>query len=199
MVKAPVIGIWAPAPRSGKSTLAAVLAARGCLVRPFAGPLKAMLDALFIQAGYGPELRRALMNEKKDDPLPAPFKPHTARHLLQTLGTEWGRERIHSDVWVDTWRAGLVGHDVTAFVADDMRFPNEAKAIRAVGGLTVKLMRPGLVYDGRHASEGGLADWDFDMTITNDGSIADLGVHADAVLRAAIQRHGEAAGNYGRL
>ena len=53
---------------------------------------------------------------------------------MQTLGTEWGRECIGPEVWVDVWKSNVQkwldgGLNV---VVDDMRFPNEWDAVKAL-------------------------------------------------------------------
>lgn len=58
-------------------------------------------------------------------------------------------------------------------VVTDVRYPNEAQRIRALGGVVWKVWRPGVESDG-HDSEipipGEFVNW----TIPNDGSIEDL-------------------------
>lgn len=65
----------------------------------------------------------------------------SARVILQTLGTEWGR-RLHDNIWVD---AALL-HCTTEgpdhnWVLTDQRFPNEVRVARERGAVTVKLLR----------------------------------------------------------
>jgi hypothetical protein len=60
-------------------------------------------------------------------------------------------------------------------VADDVRFPNEALAIKEMGGEVWKIVRPGTENNESHSSEGQLDHWDgFSRIIVNDGSIDDL-------------------------
>lgn len=97
------------------------------------------------------------------------------RVFLQRLGTEWGRQRIHPEIWVEAWRHAVaaatreqivLGCDLV--VADDCRFENEAAAIRAMGGKVVRIERPGAgsASGASHASETGVEP---DITIQNDG------------------------------
>lgn len=104
------------------------------------------------------------------------------RVFLQRLGTEWGRERIHPEIWVEAWRNSLAESVVEHFgdilaVADDCRFENEATAIRKEGGIVVRVVRDGAgsVTGAGHASESGV---EADITIRNDGP--------EEVLRARI-------------
>jgi hypothetical protein len=40
-----------------------------------------------------------------------------------TLGTEWGRDLVHADIWTRLWAARAECFPLV--VADDVRFPNE--------------------------------------------------------------------------
>lgn len=124
------------------------------------------------------------------------------RRVLQHMGTEFGRG-LHQDVWV-RFALGIAstldgpdGHRYTyspsrglsprtsyvarsGVVITDVRFPNEMKAIRDAGGLTVRVLRngSGLYGDaGQHRSERAL-DWvpddAFSAVIRNNGTMGDL-------------------------
>jgi hypothetical protein len=106
----------------------------------------------------------------KELPLPLGRSP---RHLLQTLGTEWGRELVRGDLWI--WRArerfheaARLGAEVVAF--SDVRFANELAFIRQeLGGQVWWVERPGVV-GGSHASEHSLTADQCDRVISNVGS-----------------------------
>lgn len=152
---------------SGKSTLAEALERRLGFGRVrFAGPLKAMLAAV------SPELA-----EESGKAHPSPLLcGRTPRHAMQTLGTEWGRQCIGPDFWTVLWRdklrrtasaMALYGSPVR-LVAEDCRFENEAAAIRALGGVIVRVDCPWTAGAGAHVSESGIAEPDF--VIANDVS-----------------------------
>jgi hypothetical protein len=129
---------------AGKSTAAAHLVKhRGFTRVRFAGPLKAMMAALGLTAaqidGNEKELPCELLGGK------------TPRHAMQTLGTEWGRTCIGDDLWIRAWQAALPA--TGNVVVDDCRFPNEAEAVRAAGGLLVRIERPGTGTASAHSSE----------------------------------------------
>ncbi len=64
------------------------------------------------------------------------------------------------------WVASIAGLD--RVVADDVRFANEAAAIRALGGTVVEIRRPGLSrLAGGHVSEAGVAA---DTVVDNDAT-----------------------------
>jgi hypothetical protein len=143
----------------------------------FAGPLKAMLRALGLsEAEVDGDLKQApcaLLGYK------------TPRLAMQTLGTEWGREMITADLWVRAWRKAFDElHAGVNVVIDDMRFPNEADAVRAATSLhkIVRIERPDLSLPGAaHVSE--LHTIAANRTIVNDGSPGDLYQKIDKVTR----------------
>ncbi len=98
------------------------------------------------------------------------------RRLLQRFGTEAGRDIHGEQVWVnlvlDPW---WDTDGTTNLVVTDCRFPNEAESIRSMGGMVVRITRPGLApIPGGHASEAGVPDEMVDHTIANDGTISAL-------------------------
>jgi len=98
------------------------------------------------------------------------------RHLMQTLGTEWGRDCIHPNIWIDI--AMSQARNVCArgsnCVIDDLRFENEYDAIAKANGELWKVVRPGTESANGHQSEGRLEHLQFDVVIVNDGTIEDL-------------------------
>lgn len=162
-----VIGICGLA-GSGKSTAAGILSARfGFRRTPLAGPLKDMLRILGLSDAE-------VDGDRKEIPT-AKLGGKTPRWAMQTLGSEWGRQLISPDIWVEAWRnraesmlkAGL------AVVADDVRFVNEVAAIWSLGGCVIRLERPGLVVSGSaHVSERNA--FPVDHTIANDGTVDSL-------------------------
>lgn len=93
----------------------------------------------------------------------------TPRQAMQWLGTEWGRFHFGDDFWINIWRAqvreALFGGRV---VVDDVRFANEADAVRALGGIVVRIDCPwaGSSSGSGHASEAGQLH--HDAVIRND-------------------------------
>lgn len=114
------------------------------------------------------------------------------RGLLQRLGTEVGRDIISRSVWIDivTRRIEARRAQGQPVIVTGMRFQNELNAITRLGGDLVWVDRPGVVApDTSHASEGSVGPSDFEYTLNNTGTIADLGVFTDtllAVLKARV-------------
>jgi hypothetical protein len=64
----------------------------------------------------------------------------TPRMFMQMLGTEFGRNMIHPNIWVNSTLAEYTpGQN---WIIADVRFPNEVKEIKNLGGIIVKIERP---------------------------------------------------------
>jgi len=166
-----IIGLYSPAAQSGKTTIAKFLQERGYTRLPFAQPMRDMLSVMLSDLGYSEEhIAHHLYVDKE---ALVPELGVSARHLLRTLGTEWGRECVSPSVWLDVWLAKA--RRKSFVVVDDVRFTNEAELIRLLGGEVWRITRPGVVRNTEHASEGGLDEWEhFTCDIVNSGSISDL-------------------------
>lgn len=88
------------------------------------------------------------------------------RRFLQRLGTEGVRETLGDSTWID---AALTNLDPDCnYVITDVRFLNEAAAIRDRGGVIWRVTRPDLPDDGdTHASEVELEQIVAERVITN--------------------------------
>src|SRR5438552_1596949 len=96
----------------------------------------------------------------------------TPRWAMQSIGTEWGRNLIGGEIWVNAWKRAIEGYPLV--VVDDVRFPNEAQAIKDAGGLLLRVIRPDQDNGGNlvHASE--VQDFVVHATVYNRGSLSDL-------------------------
>ena len=166
LAKAPVIGVAGRA-RSGKDTLVNfILAARGYGYRyGFADPIKRMLLALNI------DCTDPFWVDNKEAVIPA--LGVSLRRLLQTLGTEWGRELINPDLWVILAKQALVDHGPGMLISD-VRVENEAKWIRSVGGRIVHIQRPNASPVAEHVSEAGIVALPEDILVYNNGTLHQL-------------------------
>ena len=162
-----LIGLYSHAPGSGKSTVAKMC---GGFTLSFADPLRGFVSEILERLGHDGHFLAQNDKERK-----IPGLGVTPRQMMQTLGTEWGRACVHPDLWVMTAEAEAVNRlkrrDV---VFDDVRFPNEAEMIRRLGGELWLVDRPGVVYEGSHASEGALVDIIPDSIINNFGDLRQL-------------------------
>lgn len=158
----------------GKSTVAQHLQAvstRDWTVGMFAGKLKGMIAHLL-----GCTVQDLEDREFKEQIIPE-FGV-TPRYLMQTLGTEWGRS-IKEDFWVQTLMREYQNMQAGPFkfnwIVSDVRFPNEAQAIRDAGGLLITITRQGIPMEDTHPSETALNSWDdWDYRIGNHGTLEQL-------------------------
>lgn len=165
-----LIGLYSPAPGCGKSAAAAFLSDYGYTIVPFAKTLKEMLHPMLVSLGYDHNKAWRLLTLEKEAVVPG--LGVSVRHMLQTLGTEWGRHCVHPNVWLQVWERRIAAFD--RVVVDDVRFPNEAELIRRLGGEMWLVERPGVQVSTSHTSEGGLNGHTFDYTLSNSGTLDDL-------------------------
>lgn len=127
--------------QSGKTTAALYLEKKyGVRRKHIAEPLRAMLAVLMQANGMeSAEITRYLEGDLKESVVPC--LGVTSRYAQITIGTEWGRELIGQDLWSNTWAAGV--KDGESVMNDSVRFPNEAAAIRGLGGVVIMIKRPG--------------------------------------------------------
>jgi len=171
-----LIGLYSPAPRSGKTFAATVLAHKGYQPLSFAEPIKRMAVEFFMSLGYSKEKSLSLAWVDKGTVLPEINA--SPRFVLQTIGTEWGRSYIADDIWIRCLCARV--KEFSRIIVDDVRFENEAKAIKDMGGEMWCIKRPSATHDSSHASEGALDNWDgFDHFIDNSGTLEDFRAKID--------------------
>ena len=73
------------------------------------------------------------------------------RQLLQRFGTEVGRELYGENFWVERVMSQIKPGEKV--VITDVRFPNEEKAVHAVGGRVFRIVRTGVGAANSHTSE----------------------------------------------
>lgn len=132
----------------------------------FAEPLKRALGAIF---HYGWEAFQLEEIKAKISPISKPTGGfYTFRELLQLFGTEVGRV-ISQNVWVD-----VLFQDYTPnedWVITDVRFPNEAEAVKNRDGILIRVNRS-IDFTDNHVSEVALDSYSgFDYIINNDGDL----------------------------
>ena len=94
----------------------------------------------------------------------------TVRELLQKFGTAI-RNEVSDDFWVKACLNNLEKDD--DYLITDVRFKSEAKGIKDLEGIIVRVNREG-AGAGNHISEIDLDDYSFDYVINNDGDMEDL-------------------------
>lgn len=161
---------------SGKTTAAKYLADNmsGVAHASLAEPIKNMLSELYFYVADSPY--QYLWGDKKEGELPIIGK--TSRHLMQTLGTEWGRRYLGEDIWAKVLLASIEKfsriEDIPLFVIDDMRFISEYTYLAQRTRLKViNLSRGARPLDG-HISEQEYEQIPTDCAINNDGTQEEL-------------------------
>lgn len=185
---------------SGKGAAGDILCEYGYKKESFAGGVK---DAASYMFGWPRKMLEGDTEESRNwRETPDSFwskkfgREFTPREALQLLGTEVGRDIFHQDFWVIQMENRLRFHD-DSIVITDVRFPNEIKWIRSVGGKVFEIQRgtspnwykmlkathPDRDQDFRwnimsdynvHYSEWAWVGCRMDGTISNDGTLEDL-------------------------
>lgn len=178
-----IIAIAGNGPRAGKSTVAKMMrntveilttddreAQRPVVIAPIAETLKSMLREITGYDDYG-----AVVDGEKTA-RPDSLCGKSVREALQTLGTEWGRKCIGSDIWINNW---IKNHWEGAFyenplyIIDDLRFLNELKKLKELGAYIIYVAR-GVVETTNHESEGQINQDDCDSVIYNNDTLSKL-------------------------
>lgn len=103
-----------------------------------ADPLYAM-----VKAGFGIDGTQ-VSREEKNAPIPwlsCGDRQNSIRSLLETIGTEWGRECVCNDVWTRIATQTIKNSEV-GVVVRDIRFPNEVEWLDSIGGILIHIIRP---------------------------------------------------------
>lgn len=157
-------------------------------VEAFAAPIKSMVAMLLDFFGFGKIMEPATLQpyidgDKKEIALEG--IGCSPRRLMQTLGTEWGRDIIKDSLWVDCMSQRInmyadgienFGYGGAVVIVTDCRFDNEANQLRDLhDAFVVRVLRPeGPEIEGAHHSEAGVHDDLVDCDIVNDGDENDL-------------------------
>jgi hypothetical protein len=164
-----LIGLTGKA-RCGKDTIADVLVEDHGFTRvAFADPLKLAVGSIL-------GMNAATLEEFKDNELDF-LDGVTPRRMLQTLGTEWGRETIHPEIWIRIAREKIQllqemgNHNI---VITDVRFDNEAELLALESGVVFQVVRPGGPEVEGHASEEGVSSQLCNGVIYNTGTKEEL-------------------------
>ena len=168
---------------SGKDTFAKKFTENGYENVKLSGALKVMLRSFFEYCGESREdIDRWLEGSTQDREEPiACLGGKSARHAMQTLGTEWGRECIDGDIWIRATEARIGALDKA--IITDMRFPNEAELCAEIGAHRIRVERPSRRSNvDLHESESHIQGLEVDDVVINDGTIEDLENKAERLM-----------------
>jgi len=179
---------------SGKGTVGSMLIEQGFRHESFANSLKDATASIFnwdraMLEGdtSASRVQRETVDEWWNERLKIPdFTPRVA---LQILGTDILRNHFHEDIWVLSMEARIKDAKQNVVITD-VRFPNEVRSIRELGGKIVRIKRGDdpewfslaasdhesmpVIYPNVHASEYSWAGTTPDYLIDNKGTIEDL-------------------------
>lgn len=149
--------------RSGKDTIGKFIAASyGYRLDSFAAPIRSFTCELL---GISPSVLELV----KEHPMSV-IDGKSPRDLMQQLGTEFMRGNYGQDVWVRS----LVGRIKDNTVVTDIRFDNEAKAIKDLGGKVFHVVRDLKDSKDTHASEKGIDPNLVDIKVLNNSTLEAL-------------------------
>jgi hypothetical protein len=162
---------------SGKSTVANHLVEKhGFLEMSWADPLKVHIGQNLMEFNH-----EQVFGDLKDTV--DEFWGDTPRAFLQKIGTDLFRE-MDEDFWVKIGSRKIKDWEkdrVEKIVVSDCRFPNEFKAIKDLGGFTLRVAREDYHTPDFHESETALDG------VTADGSISAASGNIDGLCVRAEQ------------
>lgn len=170
----PIIGLTGRA-GVGKSTAADILRNHGYIPKGFADKIKGVLNQRF---GWNPRMWEDRTWKESQSPYfgcrlsYAGLEEFSPRSWAQWLGTEVGRAIFGQDIWISLAMGEL--HYENRYIFADVRFPNEATAIRDRGGVVIEILRDNVAPVNDHVSETPLPTHLIDYHVPNNGSRKDL-------------------------
>ena len=146
--------------------------------------VKSISDPLFNAGGLlfgwaGMKMARAYNEDYslKEKELPG-LPGVTPRDIAKAIGNLC--RSVHPDSLVKAVIGNASENEVV--IITNIRFPNEAKAVKDAGGILVKVTRPGVKIDQDDPFDTALDDWkDWDYEVLNGGTLDDLIVQAHIV------------------
>lgn len=170
----------------GKSTVANTIASRfGFDTYAFADPIKEIVQIIFDWT-----------DAHTDGALKEVIDPRwgvSPRQIMQDIGTDWGqhhlcetfplfKEVVGRQLWVRRFEA-FYERETALYqrtglrynvAVSDLRFHHEEKGVHGLGGLVIKVVRPGMDDNDEHESERLIDRIRCDNMIVNDGSMEEL-------------------------
>lgn len=177
--------------RSGKDTAASVIEQGfGFGGYSLADPIRLGLEAML-----GVPFNSLTSDAPNREKVLEPFGK-SPRQMLQTLGTEWGRELVHEDIWLMAADRHIAASSARGVVIRDIRFDNEAEWLANKGGILIKIDRPDATSINEHKSEAGVSMRHIDFTIHNDSTLPVFKMRVESTVSkiiTALGQRGQAA------
>lgn len=168
--------------RTGKDTFAnyltAALAERAPHLRvrkrSLAWKLKEITYDLYSWAGMMPPEHYETRDGEKDRDVLLPALGMTPVDVWVAFGTKAVRHHVYDRTWLDYLLRG--DHQTDVLIVPDVRFPNEADAIKEAGGINIKIVRPGYGPRKTIADRALLGYTGWDYVLGSRGSMEALNV-----------------------
>jgi hypothetical protein len=128
---------------SGKSTVANILEKKyNFNIDSFAKPVKDIASIIFNwnreKLDGMTEESRKWREEKDEEWSKILNKDITPRMILQMIGTEFGRDMLGENIWIESLKKRSENKNI---VISDVRFVNEAEDIKNSGGILIRIKR----------------------------------------------------------
>jgi len=169
--------------RSGKDTVAELLCLNYEFSRiSFADPMR---DAIIV---LNPKINSVTRVSDYVEEYGWDLAKHNpeVRRLLQVFGTDVGRKMFGENIWIDMAFRQIKPN--SRVVIADVRFPNEAEAIKERGGKVIRINRHNHGAVNTHKSEIAMDNYMFDHVLYNDGTIDDLAENLFMLMRSVFRQ-----------
>ena len=160
----------------------------------FADPIKNTVANLFhigrdLEGPLKEEFRKQTLDTVKrlqsvslvDNQTGERYGEFTGRDLIRDIGMlmrGYNCEQFNNYV-----RNEIANHKDRNFIITDVRFDNEVKLIRQIGGVIIEIHRPGYEYDG-HVTESGTIKGDYH--VFNNGTVESFESQLDTVVSTIL-------------
>lgn len=163
---------------SGKDSTALALRPYGFTGLALASPIRDMLLSV------GLVTQRELERDKKEEVID--WHGNSPRRLMQTLGTEWGRDIIHDQIWIKLLARRIEKAGLEYVAVTDVRFQNEVDSLLAMFGDKAEvwhIVRPNTKQVISHVSENGVRFDSGHLRVDNSGTLNDLDIFVSDAMR----------------
>ncbi len=115
--------------------------------------------------------------------IPDDFWGMSPRQILQLAGTDALRKVFGKSIWVKTLERRILAHPTRNYAISDVRFKNEAEAIKKWGGKVIRIDRKGSGTSSVHVSETELDSFTgWDEIVDNNGDFNHLYAQLDQIV-----------------
>ena len=125
-------------------------------------PILKNKDCAFLQMCFADQIKVNVMTKNNIDFEDVYVnKNKQTRTLLQTEGTELGRDLLGDDIWIryfENWMSVYKSRGIDHFIVTDVRFQNEVEYIKQSGGILIRIDAPKRNYQRLFTESNGDLD-----------------------------------------